>query len=234
MIATIINAFAVLIGSLIGLILKGKIHDKYEKTVFTALGIFIVVLGISMALKPCNSLYMVFSLVIGGLLGTWMQIEDRILNVGTWMKNKLPGPMREGQFAMGFLDASVLFCVGAMTILGSFKAGIEKDYQLLLLKSVMDGSIAILLASVMGWGVAFSMLSILIIQGSLTLMAGILAPFVEQAMIDAVSAVGGLLIVMIGINLLKLKKIPIANFIPAVVLILLFQLADPWLSRFTG
>ena len=234
MIATVINALAVLVGSLVGLALKGKIHDQYEKTVFTALGIFTLVLGISMAQEPCNALYMVFSLVLGGLLGTWMGIEDRILSFGEWMKNKLPGSMGAGQFSMGFLDATVLFCVGAMTIVGSFKAGIEKDYQLLLLKSAMDGSVSVLLAAVMGWGVAFSAFSILIVQGALTLMSGVVAPYADQAMIDAVSALGGLLIMMIGINLLKLKDIKTANFIPALVLIILFQLADPWLSRFTG
>jgi uncharacterized membrane protein YqgA involved in biofilm formation len=234
MIATVINALAVLIGSLVGLALRGKIHDQYEKTVFTALGIFILVLGVSMAQEPCNALYMVFSLVLGGLLGTWIRIEDRILSFGEWMKNKLPGSMGQGQFSMGFLDATVLFCVGAMTIVGSFKAGIEKDYQLLLLKSVMDGSISVLLAAVMGWGVAFSALSVLLVQGVLTLMSSVVAPYADQAMIDAVSAVGGLLIVMIGINLLELKKIRTANFTPALVLIILFQLAAPWLSRFTG
>ncbi len=234
MIATIINALAVLIGSLVGMGLKGKIHYQYENTVFTALGIFTLVLGISMAQEPCNALYMVFSLVLGGLLGTWLRIEDRILLFGDWMKNKLPGSVGEGQFAMGFLDATVLFCVGAMTIVGSFKAGIEKDYQLLFLKSVMDGSVSILLAAVMGWGVAFSAVSILIVQGSLTLLSSVVAPYAEQAMINAVSAVGGLLIIMIGINLLKLKTIKTANFTPGLVLIILFQLADPWLSRFTG
>ena len=235
MIATIINALAVLIGSLVGLFFKGKIQDQYEKTVFTALGVFTLILGITMAQEPCNALYIVFSLVLGGLLGTWMQIEGRILKLGEWMKKKLPGSMGQGQFAMGFLDATVLFCVGAMTIIGSFKAGIEKDYQLLLVKSVMDGSVAILFAAVMGWGgVAFSAISILIVQGSLTLMSTAVAPYVQQSMIDAVSAVGGLLIMMIGINLLKLKKIPIANFTPALVLIILFQIADTWLSRFTS
>ena len=235
MIATIINALAVLIGSLVGLFFKGKIHDEYEKTVFTALGVFTLILGITMAQEPCNALYIVFSLVLGGLLGTWMQIEGRILKLGEWMKKKLPGSMGQGQFAMGFLDATVLFCVGAMTIIGSFKAGIEKDYQLLLVKSVMDGSVAILFAAVMGWGgVALSAVSILIVQGSLTLMSTAVAPYVQPSMIDAVSAVGGLLIIMIGINLLKLKKIPIANFTPALVLIILFQIADPWLSRFTS
>lgn len=234
MLATIVNALAVLIGSLIGLSLKGKIRDRYENNVFTALGIFTLVLGVSMALKPCNPLYMVFSLVLGGLCGTWMRIEGKILVLGDWMKTKLPKSMRDGPFAMGFLDATVLFCVGAMTIVGSFKAGIEKDYQLLFLKSVMDGSVAILLAAVMGWGVALSALSVLIVQGTLTLMSGLVSPFVEQAMIDAVSALGGLLIMMIGINLLKLKEVKTANFIPALVLIILFQLADPWLSRFTS
>jgi uncharacterized membrane protein YqgA involved in biofilm formation len=234
MIATVINALAVLIGSLVGLFLKGKIHDQYEKTVFTALGIFTLVLGFSMAQEPCNALYMVFSLVLGGLLGTWMRIEDRILSFGEWMKNKLPGSMGEGQFSMGFLDATVLFCVGAMTIVGSFKAGIEKDYELLLLKSVMDGSVSVPLAAVMGWGVAFSAVSILIVQGALTLMSSVVAPYADQAMLDAVSAVGGLLIIMIAINLLKLKKINTANFTPALVLIILFQLITPWLSQFTG
>ncbi|MBI9017729.1 MAG: DUF554 domain-containing protein [Phycisphaerae bacterium] len=233
MIATIINALAVLIGSFIGLFLKGKIHDKYETTVFNALGIFTLFIGISMAQNECNPLYMVLSLVIGGLLGTYLKIEDRILGFGGWMKTKLPGSMGQGQFAEGFLDATVLFCVGAMTIVGSFKAGIDKDYQLLYLKSVMDGSVAILLTAVMGWGVAFSAVSILIIQGALTLASGTVSPYVDQPMIDAVSAVGGLLIIMIGINLLKLKKIQTANFTPALILIILFQLANPWLARFT-
>ena len=234
MIATIVNAFAVLIGSSLGLVLRGRIHDQYEQTVFTALGIFTLLLGISMAQEPCNALYMVFSLVLGGLLGTWIGVEERILSLGQWLKNRLPRSMGQGQFAMGFLDATVLFCVGAMTIVGSFKAGIEKDYQLLFLKSVMDGSISVLLAAVMGWGVAFSAVSILVVQGTLTLMSRVVGPYTDQVMIDAVSAVGGVLIIMIGINLLNLKKIKTANFTPAIVMIVLFQLASPWLSRFTG
>ncbi|MDA3958423.1 DUF554 domain-containing protein [Oceanispirochaeta sp.] len=234
MIATVINAIAVLIGSMIGLVLKGKIHDKYEQTVFTALGIFTFVLGITMAQESCNVLYMVFSLVLGGLLGTWIGVEDLVLRFGEWMKSKLPVSIGEGPFALGFLDASVLFCVGALTIVGSFKAGIDKDYQLLLLKSVMDGSVAVLLAAVMGVGVAFSAVSILVVQGLLTIGSTYVAPYVEQPMIDAVSAVGGLLVIMIGINLLQLKKIKTANFMPALFMIILFQLADPWLVRFTG
>ncbi len=234
MIATVINALAILLGALFGILLKGRIHDKYEQAVFSALGCFTLVLGITMAQEPCNPLYMVFSLVLGGLLGTALGLEDLVLNLGEWLKVRLPGRMGEGPFAMGFLDASVLFCVGAMTIVGAFQAGIDHDYQLLLLKSVMDGSVAVLLAAVMGWGVAFSALSILITQGSLTLLAELIAPWVQESMIQAVSAVGGILIIMIGINLLKLKKIRTANFIPSLVLIILFQAADPWLSRFTG
>ena len=234
MIATVINALAVLFGSFLGWAFRNKIHDQYEATVFNALGVFTLVLGISMAQKPCNLLFLVLSLTVGGLLGTWMRIEARILSFGHWMKDRLPSSLGQGQFAIGFLDASVLFCVGAMTIIGSFKAGIDKDYQLLLLKSVMDGAIAVFLTAVLGWGVAFSAFSILIVQGTLTLLSGVVAPYVDPAMIDAVSAVGGLLVVMIGINLLKLKEIKTANFIPALVLIVLFQIASPWLSQFTG
>ncbi|MDC7235488.1 MAG: DUF554 domain-containing protein [Spirochaetales bacterium] len=231
MIAAVVNALAILFGSLLGLILKGKIHDKYENVVFTALGVFTLLLGISMAQEECNALYMVFSLVVGGLLGTWMGLEDLVLKLGEWLKKKLPPSMREGQFAMGFLDATVLFCVGAMTIVGSFKAGIEKDYQLIFLKSVMDGSVSVLLAAVMGWGVAFSAVSVLLVQGALTILSTWVAPYVDEAMIQAVSAVGGCLIMMIGINLLKLKKIKTANFIPAIILIILFQIADPYMAH---
>ena len=234
MIATVINALAILFGALIGILLKGRIHDKYETVVFTGLGCFTLMLGITMAQEPCNPLYMVFSLVLGGLLGTALGLEDIVLNLGDWLKKRLPGSMGEGPFAIGFLDASVLFCVGAMTIVGAFQAGIDHNYELLLLKSVMDGSIAVLLAAVMGWGVAFSAVSILITQGSLTLLAELIAPWVRESMIQGVAAVGGILIIMIGINLLKLKKIKTANFTPALILVILFMAADPWLSRFTG
>jgi uncharacterized protein len=234
MIAAVVNALAILFGALLGLLLKGKIHDKYENVVFTALGVFTLLLGISMAQESCNALYMVFSLVVGGLLGTWMGLEDLVLQLGEWLKTKLPGKMGEGQFALGFLDATVLFCVGAMTIVGSFKAGIDKDYSLIFLKSVMDGSVSVLLAAVMGWGVAFSAVSVLLVQGALTLLSTWVAPYVDEPMIHAVSAVGGCLIMMIGINLLKLKKIKTANFIPAIVLIILFQLADPFIAHLTS
>lgn len=232
MIAAVVNALAIVFGALIGLLLKGKIHDKYENVVFTALGVFTLLLGIRMAQEDCNALYMVFSLVLGGLLGTWMGLEDLVLRLGEGLKKILPGRMGEGQFALGFLDATVLFCVGAMTIVGSFKAGIEGDYSLIFLKSVMDGSVSVLLAAVMGWGVAFSAVSVLFIQGALTLLSTWVAPYVDEAMIHAVSAVGGCLIMMIGINLLKIKKIKTANFIPAIILIILFQLADPYIAQF--
>ena len=177
---------------------------------------------------------MIFSLVLGGILGTWWKLEDRILVLGDFMKRKLPDRMGDSTFAAGFLDASVLFCVGAMTIVGSFQAGIEKDYQTILVKSVMDGFASILLASVLGWGVLFSSITILITQGSLTLLAVWVAPYVDDGMINAVSAVGGVLIMMIGVNLLKIKKIRTANFIPALILIILFVLAKPWISLFQG
>jgi len=234
MIAVLINALAVFFGASAGLFLKGKIHDHYEDVVYTAIGLFTLVLGVTMAQGDCNALYMVLSLVLGGLLGTWWKLEDRILKIGHWIRGKLPSRVGDKDFAVGFLDASVLFCVGAMTIVGSFKAGIEKDYQLILIKSVMDGCVSVLLAAVLGWGVLFSSVSVLVVQGALTLLAELIAPYVQMDIINAVSAVGGVLILMIGLNLMKLKKIRTANFIPSLFLVLFFSLADPWLSVITG
>lgn len=230
MIATFINALAIILGSSIGLALRGKIHDHYKDVVFTALGLFTLLLGLNMAQSDCNGLYMVFSLVLGGLLGTWWKLEDRILSLGHFVRKFLPAHIGDKGFAAGFLDASVLFCVGAMTIVGAFKAGIEHDYQILLLKSVMDGFAAILMASVLGWGVLFSSITILVTQGSLTLLAVWVEPYIHEEIITMVSAVGGVLIMMIALNLLNIKKIKTANFIPALILIAVFAFADPWLS----
>ncbi len=232
MIATFINALTIILGSAIGLGLRGKIHDHYEDVIFTALGLFTLVLGLTMAQGECNALYMVFSLVLGGILGTWWKLEDRILSLGDIVRKLLPRRIGDNTFAAGFLDASVLFCVGAMTIVGAFQAGIDHDYQTLLVKSVLDGFAAILMASVLGWGVMFSALTIIVTQGSLTLLAVWIAPYVHDEIIEAVAVVGGVLIMMIGLNLLKIKKIRTANFIPALILILLFSYADPWLQVF--
>lgn len=230
MVATIINAAAVVVGSLVGLILNRRIGDQLRDVLYAGIGVITLVIGMSMALEMQRVLYLALAIVLGGMLGTWWGVENGILRLGEFLRRRFQRSSTGSEFAYGFLSASVLFCVGAMTIIGSFQAGVEGDYQLLLTKSVMDGFMAILLTASMGIGVAFSALVILVYQGGLTLLAGLISPWVSGLMLTEITAVGGSLILMIGINLLDLKHIKTADFIPAILVVIAFVLLDPWIG----
>ncbi len=229
MIATVVNIIAVIIGSLIGLLLHNKINDSFKAAVYTGIGVITLIIGFKMSFAVTRILYLALSLAVGGLLGNWWNIEGGILRFGNFLKNRFGAQDKEHSFAEGFLSASVLFCVGAMTLIGAFKAGVEQNYELLFTKSVMDGFMAILLTSVMGIGVAFSALVILIYQGGLTLLAGVVRPLVSELVLSELTAVGGALIIMIGLNLLDLKEIKTGNFLPALLVVLLFIAIEPYI-----
>jgi hypothetical protein len=222
MIATVINALAVLAGSLLGLLLHGKLRESFKAIVFVGAGLTTIVIGVQMALAGSRIVLLALSLIIGGILGEWWRIEDGILALGGALKKTFAKQETGTNFAYGFLDASVLFCVGAMTLIGSFKAGAEGDYSLILTKSVLDGFMAIVLTAAMGVGVAFSAIPILVYQGGLTLAAVWLKPLVSEALLKELTGVGGALVLMIGINLLGLAKLKTANFLPALLLIVGF------------
>jgi len=230
MIATFINAAAVVLGSLIGLLLNKRIGERIKAVLYAGIGVVTLVIGMSMALEMQRVLYLALAIVIGGILGTWWGVENAILGLGEALRNRFQRSSSGSEFAYGFLSASVLFCVGALAIIGSFRAGVDGDYQLLLTKSVMDGFMSILLAASMGVGVAFSAIVIVVYQGGLTLLAGWISPAVSELMLSEITAVGGALIIMIGINLLDLKHIKTADFIPAILVVILFVLADPWIA----
>lgn len=220
MIATIINAVAIIVGTIAGLLFGKTFTERSKEAVFNATGVLSLVIGFSMALKTGHILALALSLIVGGLAGSALDIEGAIFRLGERLRARFArGEEAGGSFAYGFLNASVLFCVGAMALVGSFKAGTERDYDLLLTKSVMDGFIAITFAGAMGVGVGFSALSVLVYQGALTLAAVWVKPFVSETMITELSAVGGALVVMIGVNLLGLKKIRTGDFLPALVAI---------------
>jgi uncharacterized membrane protein YqgA involved in biofilm formation len=238
-IATIVNAFAIIIGTAIGLIARKAFSARAQETVFNATGIISLVIGLSMAIQTEHVLSMALSIIAGGLIGTAMDIEGAIFRLGEWLRvkfEKRPGSPAAGGastagtepaaagFAYGFLNASVLFCVGAMALVGSFKAGTEGDYDLILTKSVMDGFVAVMFAGAMGIGVGFSAVTVLVYQGGLTLAASWVKPYVTPVMISELSAVGGALVMMIGINLLGLKKIKTGDFLPALVLVVVLSM----------
>lgn len=229
MIATFINAGAVIVGSLIGVMLNKRISERFKQVVYAGIGVISLVIGFALALQMQRVLYLALAVVIGGVLGTWWGVENGILSLGEFLKRRFA---REsgGEFAYGFLSASVLFCVGAMTIVGSFQAGVDNDYTLLLTKSVMDGVMAVLLTAAMGIGVGFAAITVLLYQGSLTLLATWIRPWVSELMLSEISAVGGALIVMIGLNLLDLKRIKTADFVPALLVVVVLVLLDPWIG----
>lgn len=222
MIATIVNTLAILAGSALGLLLHSRIKDSFKTVVFTGAGIMTIILGVKMGLESTRIVFLALSLIIGGLLGEWWKIEDGILKLGDVIRRTFLKKESGQDFAYGFLSASVLFCVGAMALVGSFKAGTEGDYELILTKSVMDGFMAIVLTAALGVGVAFSAATVLIYQGALTLLAVWVKPLVSDLMLGELTAVGGALVVMIGVNLLGLTKLKTANFLPALLLIVLF------------
>ena len=229
MVATIVNCIAVLAGSLIGLIFHRGVTDRFKEVVYTGVGMVSLVIGIVMSIEMTRILFVALSVVIGGILGYWWNVEGGILKLGEVLERTFARRAKtsEHSFAHGFLAASILFCVGAMTIVGSFRAGVDGQYDLILTKSVMDGAMAILLTATLGIGVAFSVLTILLYQGGLTLLAGVLRQFVTDLVLSELSATGGILILMIGLNLLHLKEIKTGNFLPSLLLILLATLIEP-------
>jgi len=227
MTGTIINIGTVLIGGLIGLLVGARFSDRLRDTIISVLGLFTLAVGILTFLEGVNVdgeqiLIPLVSLLIGGMLGEWWRIEARLQDLGATLEKRFAGGdgevTQENQFIRGFLTASLLFCVGPLTILGSIQDGLTGDYELLAIKSVLDGFAAMALASTFGVGVLFSVLVVLVVQGGLTLLASQLQIFFTEVMIAELSVVGGILLLAIAIgSLLELRPIRTGNLLPALL-----------------
>jgi len=221
MTGTLLNIAAVIVGSMIGLIFGARIPDKLKSTVIAAMGLFVVAMGLQMFLNTENPLIVLGALLIGTLLGEWWRIEDGLHKLGELLEQRFSREEDDGsnKFVRGFLTASLLFCVGPMTILGSIADGLTGDYNLLAVKSVLDGFASIAFASTLGIGVAFSTVIILVYQGGISLLAGQLDAVITQSMMNELTAAGGILLVGVGIsNLLEIKKIRVGNMLPALLI----------------
>ncbi|MBN2788918.1 MAG: DUF554 domain-containing protein [Candidatus Delongbacteria bacterium] len=214
---TIVNVAAVISGSIIGLIIHNKLPERIIKTVFQGIGLFTLFLGFSMALKTNNILLMVFSLVLGAITGELLKLEARIEFLGDKVKSKIR--TKNDKFTEGLVTAFMLFCMGSMTILGAIEEGMGGVSDLLLTKSLMDGFASIALASSLGLGVLFSVVPLMIYQGGLTLFAGLLEGMFTELMINEISAVGGIILIGLGINILEIKKLKILNLVPSLLFI---------------
>ncbi len=231
MIATFVNCATVIAGSLLGLLLHRKIKEEFRTIIYIGAGLISLILGMKMAFESSKIVFLALSLILGGILGAWWNVEGGILKFGEFLKRTFARRSEGSSFAYGFLNASVLFCVGAMTLVGAFKAGAQGDYDLILTKSVMVGFMAIVLTAAMGIGVAFSAVTILVYQGGLTLGASLLEPVVSNALLAELTGTGGALVIIIGINLLGLREIKTANFLPALIIITVLVSLEPAVLR---
>jgi uncharacterized protein len=223
---TIVNTLAIIAGSLAGLFLRGGIQSKYSETVMQAIGLAVILIGLKAGLKADNLLIIIFSLAIGSVCGEWLKIEQRLENLGRFLEKRLA--TSDDGFARGFVTTSLIFCVGSMAIVGSLESGLTGNHQTLFAKSVLDGITSIIFASTFGLGVIFSAASVFLYQGCITLAASLLKVFLVETVIQQMSAVGGLLIVAVGINILELKRLKVGNMLPAIFAPLFFHVIRQW------
>ena len=220
MFGTFVNCIAIIAGSLLGLLLRGGIPPQYKRTIIQALGLAVILIGLKGALQTEAIMLVIFSLVIGTLVGELLRIEDRLEGLGQWFEARFA---RAGNgLAKGFVTASLVYCVGSMAIVGSLESGLAGNHQTLFAKSVLDGVSAIVFASSLGAGVLLSSVSVLLYQGGLTLGAAFMKQFLIPSTVSQMSAVGGLLIMAIGINLLEIQRIRVGNMLPAVFMPLFY------------
>lgn len=221
MFPTLVNTIAIIIGSSIGLLLHKRLTERFRVILFQGIGLSTLLIGLIEALKTEDILLLSLSMILGGLLGEWIGIELKLEHLGAWLKKKF-SKKEDSQFIDGFVFSSLLFCVGALAVVGSFRAGVEGDGSLLYIKSLLDGHAAIFLAGAMGAGVLASALSVFIFQGTLTILFILIGSGFPPSVINEIGASGGLLIVGISITLLEIKHIKVGNLIPAMLFAGLF------------
>jgi uncharacterized membrane protein YqgA involved in biofilm formation len=215
MTGTLINMGAIIAGTAIGSLAGSRLPARMRRIVLYGIGLVVLLIGFQMAARTQNVLAVLGAILIGGLIGELLRIEDRLEQLGQFFQKKF-SKGSEQSIAEGFVTASLVFCVGPMAILGSISDGLSGDYSLLSIKAVMDGFASVAFGASLGWGVGLSAVSILVYQGGITLFAGILPGALNDAMITEMTATGGLIIIGIGIKLLDLKDLPLANFVPAI------------------
>jgi uncharacterized protein len=218
---TFLNVIAILTGSILGVLFGSRLSERLKTTMLSGMGIFTAAVGMQMFLKTENALIVLGAIMLGALLGDWLKIEERMLNLGIWLERRLTGNSEGASslFVRGFLAASVLFCTGPMAVLGSISDGLSGDYLTLSIKAVLDGLLSVAFASTLGIGVAFSALPVGVYQGGISLVASQLNAIVSTAMMNELTATGGVLLIGIGISsMMELKQIRVGNFLPALAI----------------
>jgi len=218
MIGVLVNTFAVIIGSLVGLLCKKGIPKKYTDAVMLGIGLCTVYIGISGALKGENTLILIISIVIGAIIGTFLDIDKRVNSLGEWIGTRFKkSDNNTTSISEGFVTGCLLFCIGAMTIVGSLNAGLAGDNEMLFTKSLLDLISSTMLAVSLGIGVLFSAVFVFVFQGSIVLLANSLQPILTSSAIAEITCAGSIMIVALGLNIIGITKIKVANYLPAII-----------------
>ncbi|WP_270839435.1 DUF554 domain-containing protein [Peptacetobacter hiranonis] len=218
MIATFVNCGVIIVGCIIGLFIKGGIPERFNKIIMNGLALCAMFIGFSGALEGNNTIITIVSMAVGALIGELIDIDKWLNKLGETIQAKLDkGDGKESRIAEGFVNASLLYCVGAMSIVGALQAGLSGNYDTIYAKTVLDGVSSVIFSASMGIGVVFSSVTVLLYQGGITICASFLSGILSQAVIAEMTAVGSLMIVGLGLNLLEVTDIKIANLLPGIL-----------------
>ena len=219
---TIVNTLAIIAGAMIGVIAKKAIPQRMGDLVMSAIPIVVMVLGVQFGIASSNILIVIVSLVVGGIIGEWIDIDRRLDDFGVRIQSRMKGG--DSNFSAAFVSTTLIYCVGSMALLGSIESGINGNHTILYTKSLMDGISAIFFASTLGAGVIFSGISVFIYQGILTVLAGYIGPYLSPEVVTEMSASGGILLIALSFTILGIKKIKVANLLPAIFLPVILML----------
>lgn len=224
MLGTIVNAAAIIAGSLTGLLFSRGIPENYKEIVLSGIGLSVVLVGLKSAFVSDNLMLVIISIVIGSLSGEFLKIENKLERLGKFLEKRVSPDTKKGtnNFAKGFVTASLVFCVGSMAIVGSLESGLAGNHQTLFAKSILDGITSIIFASTLGLGVLFSAFAVFIYQGAITLCAAFMKAYLVPETVQHMTSAGGLLIAAIGLNMLGITKIRVGNMIPAIFIPLIY------------
>jgi len=215
---TAVNVATVLVGTAVGLLLGRRLPERVRTTVLSGVGLVVLVIGFDEARVTRNVIFPLVAIVLGGLIGELIDIEGRLERLGERLRSRVAAGAQHDRFVEGFVTASLVFCVGPLTVLGSVQDGLHADHQLLFVKAGLDGLVALILASTLGWGVGLSAVVIAVLQGALTVFAAVVDRVLTDRMVLEMTATGGVMVIGIGVRVLELRAMRVASFLPALVI----------------
>lgn len=224
MFGTFVNLIAIIVGGFLGMFLKDKLSKRFTDTIMSGIALCIIYIGVSGTLKSQKMLLIVVSMALGSLIGEFINVDSKLIFLGNLIESKAKNFSKNSSISTGFVTGSLFFCIGAMSIVGSLQSGLLKNYDILYTKSIIDGVTSIVLSSTLGIGIIISSISVLIYQGTITITASLLQNILTTSTINEMSAVGSLLILGIGLNMLGITKIKVANMLPAILIPVIYGL----------